>query len=89
MDFDETLLSSMVYLQRMDIKIIMVTSSILTFESRAIDKFTDRNRLDRERRKLRIKEMQRWGVDIITWEPEDNLELILKKINIASGLKTV
>jgi uncharacterized protein (DUF58 family) len=87
MDFDESLLSSLVHLQRMDMKIVMVTSSPLTFESRALETFTDRNRLDKERRRLRIKELRKWGVDVITWEPTDSFDLILKKINIASGIK--
>jgi len=86
MDFDESLVSSLVYLQRLDMKIIVVTSSPLTFESRAINKITLRNKLDDERRRVRISELARWGVNIVTWEPEDNYDLILKKINVASGL---
>ncbi|WP_455391950.1 DUF58 domain-containing protein [[Eubacterium] cellulosolvens] len=87
MDFDESLVGSLVYLQRMDMKIIMVTASPLIFESRAINKFTLRNKLDTELRRMRIQELSRWGVDVVAWEPKDSYDLILKKINVATGLK--
>jgi uncharacterized protein (DUF58 family) len=87
MDNDDTLFSSIISLQRMDMKIILVTSSILTFESRAIDKHTLRNEIDNVRRENQIRELERWGVNIVIWQPKDNFELILKKINTASGIK--
>lgn len=87
-DYDDSLVSSIIFLQRLDMNIILVTSSSLNFESRAIKKFTLRNKLDDERRRVRIKELEYWGVKIVTWEPEDGFELILKKINVASGFRT-
>ncbi len=87
MEYDDTLFSSIISLQRMDMKIIVVTSSIITFESRAIQKTTERNDLDSERRRNQIHELERWGVSVITWEPGDNFELILKKINSLLNLK--
>ena len=86
LDFDHSLLPSLMFLQSRAMKIIVVTSSLLTFESRAIDKFTLRNRLDTELRKYKIHELERLGIKVINWEPEDEFESVLKQINLASGL---
>lgn len=86
LDFDQSLLPSLMFLQSRAMKIIVVTSSLLTFESRAIDKFTLRNRLDMELRKCKIHELERLGIKVINWEPEDEFESVLKQINLASGL---
>jgi uncharacterized protein (DUF58 family) len=89
LDYDQSLFESMVYLQSMAMKVIVVTSSLLTFESRALKRFTVRNELDQELRKFKLQELKGLGVRVIDWEPEDDFGSILEQINLASGLKEI
>ena len=88
-DYDNSLMTSLIYLQRLDMKIIIVTSSPLEFESRAIGKYTLRNKLYNAQREIQIEELEQHGVKVVSWEPDDDLDLTLKKINVASEMKEI
>jgi uncharacterized protein (DUF58 family) len=88
-DYDNSLMTSLVHLQRLDMKIILVTSPPLEFESRAIGKYTLRNKLYNAHRDIQIEELEQHGVKVVTWEPDDDLDLTLKKINVASELREI
>ena len=85
MDFDWTFLSTLRLLQSMDMRILVVTSQLLNFESRASGVFNVKNRLDEVRFEMMMLELERMGVRTVEWSVDDSYDTVLRDINMASG----